>query len=591
MEDSLITSTRQNELPNLRVCSVVTQLRTIMRHATSALLMIFLCQGTALASDLNLTVIDSRGLGPTWDSGIAAFDEEIDFGSCIEDSGAGCPNISWSWVENDDHRFVRFEYPGSSRLAGVYLKASIPQDFQAFEGGSIEIEARASTPDTAITIKVDCQWPCSSGEFRLPDTLGDEWTTISVNVDDLVGGGLDLGSVDTGLVFWPSDLGLISLDIKRITWRMTSTSAEQQRGTGGPLLLFDNLTGQANTSPSEYPDLQLLWADEFNGTDINLRDWNFDIGDNGWGNDEWQYYQPKNATLDSGHLVITAREQRVGGSTYTSTRMKTEGEVEFTFGRVDIRAALPEGQGIWPALWTLGANFRELGWPKTGELDIMEMIGGRGRENTVHGTLHWNRGGSSASYSHTYQGGAYYLDDGRFSDGFNVFSLIRSPEGVTWLVDDLPFYSFQFTDAPDFDAFLKPFFLIFNIAVGGRWPGYPDASTHFPQRLVVDYVRVFGEKTNTEDSDGDGVTNLLDDLPLDPNDSIDTDRDGLGNMEDDDGDGYLDLVDAYPLDATKWSLDQNIEGDESERSNFLLTMVAMLLKTDQLKSAKIEATR
>lgn len=569
-----VVNTSQNRLKKSRI-----------RRATLALLVALLYHCAAFASESVLTVVDANGIGPTWDGGVAAFDQEIDFGSCIEDSGAGCPNINWSRIESENTSFLRFEYPGSRQLAGVYFKASIPQDFQVFAGGSIAIEARASVPNTALTIKVDCEWPCSSGEFRLSDTVGDEWTTILVDVDDLVGGGLDLGAVDTGLVFWPSDLGLMSLDIKRITWRMTSTSADQQRGTGGPLLLLQNLTGEEHTSPSEYPDMKLLWADEFNDDDINLRDWNFDIGDNGWGNAEWQYYQPKNATLQDGHLVITAREQRVGGSTYTSTRMKTEDEVEFTYGRVDIRAALPEGQGIWPALWALGANFREVGWPRTGELDIMEMIGGGGRENTVHGTMHWNRGGLSGSYSHTYQGGSYHLDAGLFSDGFHVFSMVRSPEGVTWLVDDVPFYSFQFTEGPDFEAFQKPFFLIFNIAVGGRWPGYPNESTYFPQRLVVDYVRVFGENATNEDSDGDGVADPLDDLPLDPNDAIDTDRDGIGNVEDedDDGDGYLDADDDYPLDATKWSVSQGTRDNEAYGSNLLLTLVAVLLKTDQLK--------
>ena len=484
------------------------------------------------------------------------------------------------------NRFLRFEYPGSGQLAGVYFKSSIPQDFRVFQGGTLEIEARASVPNTALTIKVDCEWPCSTGEIRLAETLNDEWATISIDVDDLVASELDLQNVDTGLVFWPSDLGLVTVDIKSIVWRMTSMSAGLQRGTGGPLLLLDNLRGEENTSPTAYPDMRLLWSDEFDGDDVNLRDWNFDIGDNGWGNEEWQYYQPQNATLQEGHLVITAREQRVGGSTYTSTRIKTEGEVEFTYGRVDIRAALPEGQGIWPALWALGANFRQVGWPRTGELDIMEMIGGRGRENTVHGTMHWNRGGLNAPYSHTYQGGSYHLNSGKFSYGFHVFSMIRSPEGVTWLVDDIPFYSYQFTDAPDFDAFQKPFFFIFNIAVGGRWPGYPDDSTNFPQRLVVDYVRVFGANADNEDSDGDGVADPIDDLPLDPNDSIDTDNDGQGNTEDDDddNDGYLDDVDDYPLDATKWSVNQpneeNEETDEAYRSNLLVMFVATLLNTD-----------
>ena len=555
-------------------------------RVTLALLLALMNQSIALASERVLTVVNAGGIGPTWDGGIGAFDQEIDFDSCINDSGARCPNISWAWEGDGENRFLRFEYPGSGQLAGVYFKSSIPQDFRVFQGGTLEIEARASVPNTALTIKVDCEWPCSTGEIRLPETLGDEWTTISIDVDELVASELDLENVDTGLVFWPSDLGLVTVDIKSIVWRMTAMSAGLQRGTGGPLLLLDNLRGEENTSPIAYPDMRLLWADEFDGDDVNIRDWNFDIGDNGWGNEEWQYYQAKNATLQEGHLVITAREQRVGGSTYTSTRIKTEGEVEFTYGRVDIRAALPEGQGIWPALWALGANFRQVGWPRTGELDIMEMIGGRGRENTVHGTMHWNRGGLNASYSHTYQGGSYHLDSGKFSYGFHVFSMIRSPEGVTWLVDDIPFYSYQFTDAPDFDAFQKPFFLIFNIAVGGRWPGYPDDSTNFPQRLVVDYVRVFGANADNEDSDGDGVADPGDDLPLDPNDSIDTDNDGQGNTEDDDddNDGYLDDVDDYPLDATKWSVNQpneeNEETDEAYRSNLLLMFVATLLNTD-----------
>ena len=551
-----------------------------------ALLLVVLCQSAAFASDRVLTVVNAGGIGPTWDGGIGAFDQEIDFDSCINDSGAGCPNIRWAWEGDGENRFLRFEYPGSGQLAGVYFKSSIPQDFRVFQGGTLEIEARASVPNTALTIKVDCEWPCSTGEIRLAETLGDEWTTISIDVDDLVASELDLQNVDTGLVFWPSDLDLVTVDIKSIVWRMTAMSAGLQRGTGGPLLLLGNLRGEENTSPTAYPDMRLLWADEFDGDDVNLRDWNFDIGDNGWGNEEWQYYQSKNATLQEGHLVITAREQRVGGSTYTSTRIKTEGEVEFTYGRVDIRAALPEGQGIWPALWALGANFRQVGWPRTGELDIMEMIGGRGRENTVHGTMHWNRGGLNASYSHTYQGGSYHLDSGKFSYGFHVFSMIRSPEGVTWLVDDVPFYSYQFSDAPNFDAFQKPFFLIFNIAVGGRWPGYPDDSTNFPQRLVVDYVRVFVANADNEDSDGDGVADPVDDLPLDPNDSIDTDNDGQGNTEDDDddNDGYLDDVDDYPLDATKWSVNQsneeNEETDEAYRSSLLLMFVATLLNTD-----------
>lgn len=554
------------------------------------LLATILFSNISLSSDLRLRVIDAAGVGPTWDGGIAAFDQEIDFGACVNDFGAGCPNIDWLFIGEGEDKFLRLEYPGSGYLAGMYFKASIPQDFSAFQGGTIEVIARASRPDTALTIKVDCEWPCSSGDIQLAQALSNDWTTIVINVDDLVEGGLNLQAVDTGLVLWPSDLGLVSIDLKSIVWKMTAASALLQQGTGGPLLQLDNLEGDSNHSPPAYEGMRLLWSDEFEGSTINLSDWNFDVGDSGWGNNEWQFYQSDNATLKDGHLVITAREQRKGQATYTSTRMKTEDEVEFTYGRVDIRAALPSGQGIWPALWSLGANFREVGWPYTGELDIMEMIGGSGRENTVHGTLHWNRGGPTAPYSHTYQGGSYRLSSGTFSDGFHVFSMTREPTGVVWMVDGEPFYSFDFSGDADFEPFHHPFFFIFNIAVGGNWPGYPNASTKFPQRLVVDYIRVFGANGSDEDSDGDGVIDPLDDLPLDPNSVLDTDGDGLGNEEDtdDDGDGVLDVVDAYPLDGTRWSTDDESD-EEAYRSSFLLMLVAALLQNTTVDTAGKQA--
>ena len=103
-----------------------------------------------------------------------------------------------------------------------------------------------------------------------------------------------------------------------------------------------------------------------------------------------------NASLTQGFLLITAKKESKGNADYTSARIKTEGLFSFTYGRVDIRAALPRGQGIWPALWALGSNFSEVGWPYSGEIDIMEMIGGSGREDTVHGTVHWNIGGLTA---------------------------------------------------------------------------------------------------------------------------------------------------------------------------------------------------
>ena len=144
-----------------------------LQKSTRSLVLLLSLTCEAVASDLALKVVNDGEIGPTWDGGIAAFDQEIDFASCIQDSGLGCPNISWFWTESGGSPFLRFEYPGSDQLAGVYFKASMPQDFRVFQSGTIEIEARASEPNTALTIKVDCEWPCSSGEIRLPETLSD----------------------------------------------------------------------------------------------------------------------------------------------------------------------------------------------------------------------------------------------------------------------------------------------------------------------------------------------------------------------------------------------------------------------------------
>ncbi len=241
------------------------------------------------------------------------------------------------------------------------------------------------------------------------------------------------------------------------------------------------------TTPASYDGMTLVWADEFDGDALNEADWTYEIGtgSGGWGNNELQYYTDKNTSMIDGHLVIWAREESVGGSAYTSSRIVTEGSREFQYGRVDIRAALPEGQGIWPALWMLGANFKEIGWPQCGEIDVMEMIGGAGRENTVHGTLHWSAEGGYAT-----SGKSYQLDQGVFADAFHVFSIVWTEQSIQWMVDDVPYNEIDIT-AADQSEFRAPFFFIFNVAVGGNWPGSPDGTTRFPQLMAVDYVRVF----------------------------------------------------------------------------------------------------
>lgn len=240
-------------------------------------------------------------------------------------------------------------------------------------------------------------------------------------------------------------------------------------------------------TPITYPDKTLIFSEEFeDGTDLT-ENWSYEIGNGqwGWGNGELQYYTAgDNVSLINGNLVIEARNEFFGGKQYTSTRMKTKGAFDFTYGRVDIRAALPKGQGLWPALWMLGTRHDEVGWPECGEIDIMEMLGQQ--PSKVYGTVHWKGdNGQQASYE-----GSTIINDGDFNSKFHVFSLEWTPEALTFYLDDEQYHTIGIS-AAQFDAFHHSFFLIMNVAVGGDWPGLPNPSTEFPQRMVVDYVRVF----------------------------------------------------------------------------------------------------
>jgi beta-glucanase (GH16 family) len=271
----------------------------------------------------------------------------------------------------------------------------------------------------------------------------------------------------------------------------TNAIIEIEIGTGtiqndDEVFLFDGYI-----TPNSYAGMTLVWSDEFSGANINLDNWTHEIGNgnNGWGNNELEYYtsSSENSYLSNGKLIIEAKEQNVSGYNYTSARMISAGKREFTYGRVDVRAKLPEGQGIWPAVWMLGADIFTQGWPACGEIDIMELVGHQSSE--VHGTAHWGNQGSPS----TYQGNGYTLAGGKkFSDEFHVFTIIWENNSIKWFVDDVQFFSI--TDANVTNTsypFNDNFFFIMNVAVGGNWPGSPNASTVFPQRMHVDYVRIF----------------------------------------------------------------------------------------------------
>jgi beta-glucanase (GH16 family) len=241
----------------------------------------------------------------------------------------------------------------------------------------------------------------------------------------------------------------------------------------------------------------LVWSDEFYGANASVPDptkWRHDVGGNGWGNNELEYYtnRTENAYLQDGQLVIHALKETYKGPDgvtrhYTSARLKTQGLFQQTYGRFEARIKIPYGQGLWPAYWMLGSNIATEDWPKCGEIDIFENIG---REPfTVHGTVHGPgySGAKAISAPFALRGGR------RFADDFHLFAVEWEPEAIRFYVDNSLYQTITRFDLPPGAVWVfdHPFFLILNVAVGGRWPGSPDGGTIFPQTMLVDYVRVY----------------------------------------------------------------------------------------------------
>ena len=276
-----------------------------------------------------------------------------------------------------------------------------------------------------------------------------------------------------------------------------TTNASLGQFTGSGTIVNDDtripFTNAGYDAPSTYPGYSLAWADEFNSGTLDGASWTVESGDGcpslcGWGNNELEYYtgRPENLFFQDGKLVIEARKENYNGKTYTSSKIVTRAKKTFKFGRIDIRAKLPKGKGIWPALWMLPQNNVYGGWPTSGEIDIMELIGHE--PHRVYGTLHFGPGPGSTQISRNYTlpGGAI------FNDEFHVFSL-------EWKLDQLKIFCdgnlYSTINKADVGTAIWPFnetfFFIFNLAVGGNWPGNPDATTYLPQWLVVDYIRVY----------------------------------------------------------------------------------------------------
>ncbi len=242
---------------------------------------------------------------------------------------------------------------------------------------------------------------------------------------------------------------------------------------------------------------RLVWADEFEGTELDTTAWSYQTGDGcpslcGWGNAEAQWYRQENVEVSGGTLKIHIREESFGPSSYTSARIRTFEKLHWTTGRFEARMKMPIGQGLWPAFWMLPEETHYGTWPMSGEIDIMEMIGGL--PSSVFGTLHYG----PAFPANQYEGEMYSIALGTLADNFHVYAIEWEEDEIRWYFDDVLYSTLTAADlAPYPWRFDRDFHLILNAAVGGFFPGYPDASTVFPQVLEVDYIRVYQDVEKT----------------------------------------------------------------------------------------------
>ncbi|AGN00345.1 glucan endo-1,3-beta-D-glucosidase [Salinarchaeum sp. Harcht-Bsk1] len=338
--------------------------------------------------------------------------------------------------------------------------------------GTYEVTAKVASGADGGTFVLQ-QGRVHLATFEVPDTGGwQSWTTITKQVH------LDAGD----------HVIAISLDTAGVNLDWLDFSLAGSEGA-----ITDPYPGLDDTS------WRLTWNDEFDQGSIDTSTWTFEVGggcgehqrhdtDCTWGNREEQYYTDgDNAWLQNDRLVIEARAELApnGENPYTSTRLNTAGGFETQYGRIDVRARLPETQGLWPAIWMLGHDIGSVGWPDCGEVDVMELLGHD--VDTVHGTVHGPGYSGSGGINDSYSGPD-------FSNGFHDFTVTWYPDAIKWFVDGSHYHTVtqhEVENAGDSWVFRDEFFVVLNVAVGGRFPGYPDSATQLPQRMEVEYVRVW----------------------------------------------------------------------------------------------------
>jgi beta-glucanase (GH16 family) len=292
----------------------------------------------------------------------------------------------------------------------------------------------------------------------------------------------------------PSTLSIAAAALS--TWKRLLTRSLRRACFGCVVLSFAGIgLAQSHAQISSSPQWKLSWSDEFNGANGSAPDpakWSFDIGGKN-PNNELESYTNRRANIQQKHgdLVITARKENYTGvdgvaRQYTSARIRTKGLFSQAYGRFEASIKLPLGKGIWPAFWLLGGNIDSVGWPKCGEIDIFENIG---EPSTIYSTLH----GPGYSGAHGISA-KFALPAGQaVNKGFHLYAVEWAPNDIKFFLDNKLIAERTPANLPRGTTWVydHPFFIILNVAVGGAWPGDPDATTKFPQKMLVNYVRVY----------------------------------------------------------------------------------------------------
>ena len=425
-------------------------------------------------------VFENGSVGAVWTEGIWAYDLDLEGDTCRE--SIVCPNIDWAiYTEPGRSNVLQITHKDYKDAdAGLIISSPVGIDLRGPRGdksvdktGLLELDIkRVSGSDPYVDIWVDCGYPCAGGASRQGPFVTGEWTKIYIPIHEIMEGptsSLDLSIVRAGLLFKAPSARDAVYRIDNVRWLCESTC----EGDNTPHVPFDwkntlqHIEEGYTDTPTTHDGYTLVWNDEFEGNVINPKHWDYDVGtgDNGWGNGELQYYRPENATLENGMLAIEAQKhqpkiqiQEDNGNVrkdiaYTSAKLKTEDKFEFRYGRVDVRAVAAKGRGLWSAIWMLGANINEvvdpnttppkvLGWPRSGEIDILDTIGGTRdglpQESMLVNNMYWNATGASPD-APTSVGSIN--TNGRAEYWLNEPTLNEKPDYVRafpWNLDDLP---------------------------------------------------------------------------------------------------------------------------------------------------------